>query len=68
VRALGVQGAWLTIKRSLINIYNDVYDEHLFSIRCRTVILLRALTISVAGFDGFVAGDMCPFLICLRAF
>jgi uncharacterized BrkB/YihY/UPF0761 family membrane protein len=30
VRALGVQGAWLTIKRSLINIYNDVYDEHLF--------------------------------------
>ena len=27
---LGVQGAWLTIKRSLITIYNDVYDEHLF--------------------------------------
>jgi membrane protein len=29
VFALGVQAAWLTSKRSLITIYNDVYDEHL---------------------------------------
>src|ERR1700745_1245734 len=27
---LGRQAAWPTIKRSLITIYNDVYDEHLF--------------------------------------
>lgn len=27
---LGEEAAWLTIKRSLITIYNDVYDEHLF--------------------------------------
>lgn len=27
---LGEEAAWLTIKRSLIIIYNDVYDEHLF--------------------------------------
>jgi uncharacterized BrkB/YihY/UPF0761 family membrane protein len=26
----GVEAAWLTIKRSLITIYNDAYDEHLF--------------------------------------
>jgi len=30
VITLGEEAAWLTIKRSLIIIYNDVYDEHLF--------------------------------------
>ena len=30
MRAFGVKPAWLTIKRSLITLYNDVYDEHLF--------------------------------------
>jgi hypothetical protein len=30
VLATGKKAAWLTIKRSLITIYNDVYDEHLF--------------------------------------
>ncbi len=30
VRRLGVEAAWPAIKRSLITIYNDVYDEHLF--------------------------------------
>jgi uncharacterized BrkB/YihY/UPF0761 family membrane protein len=30
VLTLGVKAAWLTIKRSLITIYKDVYDEHLF--------------------------------------
>jgi uncharacterized BrkB/YihY/UPF0761 family membrane protein len=30
VITLGGEGAWPTFKRSLITIYNDVYDEHLF--------------------------------------
>ena len=30
MRAPGIKAAWLTLKRSLITIYNDVYDEHLF--------------------------------------
>ena len=30
MRAFGLKPAWLTIKRSLITLYNDVYDEHLF--------------------------------------
>jgi membrane protein len=30
VLALGVEAAWITIKRSLITIYKDVYHEHLF--------------------------------------
>jgi membrane protein len=30
VRASGVKAAWLTLKRSLMTIYNDVFDEHLF--------------------------------------
>lgn len=28
--AVGKKAAWLTVKRSLITIYNDIYDEHLF--------------------------------------
>ena len=28
--ALGVQGAWFTLKRSLTTIYDDVYEERLF--------------------------------------
>jgi membrane protein len=30
VLMFGGRGAWLTIRRSVITIYNDVYDEHLF--------------------------------------
>jgi membrane protein len=30
VLGTGKKAAWLTVKRSLITIYNDVYDEHLF--------------------------------------
>ena len=27
---MGKKAVWLTVKRSLITIHNDVYDEHLF--------------------------------------
>ena len=30
MRAFGIKPAWLTLKRSLVILYNDVYDEHLF--------------------------------------
>ncbi len=30
MHASGVKAAWLTLKRSLMTIYNDVFDEHLF--------------------------------------
>jgi membrane protein len=30
VPAVGKKAAWQTVKRSLITVYNDVYDEHLF--------------------------------------
>jgi membrane protein len=52
------QGAWLTIKRSLIVIYNDVYDEHLFvfaaGLSYYFVLSLFPLLISMASLLGYV--------------
>jgi membrane protein len=58
VLALGVPGAWLTIKRSLITIYNDVYDEHLFvfaaGLSYYFVLSLFPLLVSMASLLGYV--------------
>jgi membrane protein len=58
VPALGVQAAWLTIKRSLITIYNDVYDEHLFvfaaGLSYYFVLSLFPLLVSMASLLGYV--------------
>ena len=55
---LGVQGAWLTIKRSLITIYNDVYDEHLFvfaaGLSYYFVLSLFPLLVSMSSLLGYV--------------
>ena len=55
---LGVQGAWLTIKRSLITIYNDVYDEHLFvfaaGLSYYFVLSLFPLLVSMASLLGYI--------------
>ena len=57
--AFGVQGAWLTIKRSLVTIYNDAYDEHLFvfaaGLSYYFVLSLFPLLISMASLLGHVA-------------
>lgn len=56
--ALGVQGAWLTSRRSLITIYNDVYDEHLFvfaaGLSYYFVLSLFPLLVSMASLLGYV--------------
>ena len=56
--ALGVQGAWFTLKRSLITIYNDVYDEHLFvfaaGLSYYFVLSLFPLLVSMALLLGYV--------------
>jgi len=58
VAPLGVQGAWLTIKRSLITIYNDVYDEHLFvfaaGLSYYFVLSLFPLLVSMASLLGYI--------------
>jgi uncharacterized BrkB/YihY/UPF0761 family membrane protein len=58
VPALGVQAAWLTIKRSLITIYNDVYDEHLFvfaaGLSYYFVLSLFPLLVSMASLLAYV--------------
>ena len=57
---LGVrsEAAWLTIKRSLITIYNDVYDEHLFvfaaGLSYYLVLSLFPLLVSMAALLGYV--------------
>ena len=55
---LGVEAAWLTIKRSLITIYNDVYDEHLFvfaaGLSYYFVLSLFPLLVSMASLLGYV--------------
>ena len=52
------QAAWLTIKRSLITIYNDVYDEHLFvfaaGLSYYFVLSLFPLLVSMASLLGYV--------------
>jgi membrane protein len=59
VLAFGVQGAWLTIKRSLVTIYNDAYDEHLFvfaaGLSYYFVLSLFPLLISMASLLRYVA-------------
>jgi membrane protein len=58
VLTLGVKAAWLTIKRSLITIYNDVYDEHLFvfaaGLSYYFVLSLFPLLVSMASLLGYV--------------
>jgi membrane protein len=54
----GVEAAWLTIKRSLITMYNDVYDEHLFvfaaGLSYYFVLSLFPLLVSMASLLGYV--------------
>jgi membrane protein len=58
VFASGEQGAWLTIKRSLLIIYHDIYDEHLFvfaaGLSYYFVLSLFPLLISMASLLGYV--------------
>jgi membrane protein len=56
VLGLGGGAAWFTIKRSLIVIYNDVYDEHLFvfaaGLSFYFVLSLFPLLVSIASLLG----------------
>jgi len=58
VLAVGGKAASLTIKRSLITIYNDVYDEHLFvfaaGLSYYFVLSLFPLLVSMASLLGYV--------------
>jgi len=58
VLATAKKAAWLTIKRSLITIYNDVYDEHLFvfaaGLSYYFVLSLFPLLVSMASLLGYV--------------
>jgi membrane protein len=52
------KAAWVTVKRSLITIYNDVYDEHLFvfaaGLSYYFVLSLFPLLVSMASLLGYV--------------
>jgi membrane protein len=52
------KAAWLTVRRSLITIYNDVYDEHLFvfaaGLSYYFVLSLFPLLVSMASLLGYV--------------
>lgn len=56
--ALGGEGTWPTIKRLLITIYNDVYDEHLFvfaaGLSYYLVLSTFPLLVAVASLLGYV--------------
>ena len=56
--ASSANAAWLTIQRSLITIYNDVYDEHLFvfaaGLSYYFVLSLFPLLVSLAALLGYV--------------
>jgi membrane protein len=56
--AAAVEGVWLTTKRSLITMYNDVYDEHLFvfaaGLSYYFVLSLFPLLVSMASLLGYV--------------
>jgi membrane protein len=58
VLAMGRKAAWLTVKRSLITIYNDIYDEHLFvfaaGLSYYFVLSLFPLLVSMASLLGYV--------------
>ena len=56
--ALRVEQTWLTIRRSLVTVYNDVYDEHLFvfaaGLSYYFVLSLFPLLVSIASLLGYV--------------
>ncbi len=58
MRTLGGETVWLTLKRSLIVMYNDVYDEHLFvfaaGLSYYFVLSLFPLLVSLASLLGYV--------------
>src|SRR5512146_2901936 len=58
MRTSNVKAAWPTIRRSLITIYSDVYDEHLFvfaaGLSYYFVLSLFPLLISMASLLGYV--------------
>jgi membrane protein len=58
VAAVGKRAAWLTLKRSLITIYHDVYDEHLFvfaaGLSYYFVLSLFPLLVSIAAMLGYI--------------
>ena len=58
VLTLGRETVWLTLKRSLIAIYNDIYDEHLFvfaaGLSYYFVLSLFPLLVSMASLLGYV--------------
>jgi membrane protein len=58
VLAIGKKATWLTAKRSLITIYNDIYDEHLFvfaaGLSYYFVLSLFPLLVSMAALLGYV--------------
>src|SRR4030095_5837095 len=53
-----MESAWFTVKRSLITIYNDIYDEHLFVFAAGLsyffVLSLFPLLVSMASLLGYV--------------
>src|ERR1700734_2064974 len=56
--AAAVEGVWLTPKRSLLTMYNDVYDEHLLifaaGLSYYFVLSLFPLLVSMASLLGYV--------------
>jgi membrane protein len=58
VPTVAVKAAWLTTKRSLLTMYNDVYDEHLFvfaaGLSYYFVLSLFPLLVSMASLLGYV--------------
>lgn len=58
VSTANAKAVWLTIKRSLITIYNDVYDEHLFvfaaGLSYYFVLSLFPLLVSIASLLSYV--------------
>src|SRR5579885_3464611 len=57
-RLICAAAGWVTLKRSLITIYNDVYDEHLFvfaaGLSYYFVLSLFPLLVSMASLLGYV--------------
>jgi uncharacterized BrkB/YihY/UPF0761 family membrane protein len=53
VRAPGIKATWLTLKRSLITIYNDVFDEHLF--------------VFAAGLSYYLVLSLFPLLVTIAS-
>jgi uncharacterized BrkB/YihY/UPF0761 family membrane protein len=53
VLTLGGEAVWRTLKRSLIIMYNDVYDEHLF--------------VFAAGLSYYFVLSLFPLLVSLAS-